>query len=212
MGKPIKSLLYLSLGTLVALPVLLALPEHAAPRTAAAQAAASPIVAHVDAAQCAIRWTLGTSLHTVHGTFALKSGTLRIDPEMGQVAGEIVADAASGQSGNDGRDKKMHNEVLESARFGEIVFRPDALTGKLAAQGDSTVQLHGVFRLHGSEHELSIPVEAHLEGDHWTASAKFAVPFIDWGLKNPSTWLLKVDHVENLELELKGTLDASSPK
>jgi len=148
----------------------------------------------------------------VHGTFTLKSGSLRIDLETGKASGEIIADAASGNSGNDGRDKKMHKDVLESARFGEITFRPDGVMGKLAPQGDSTVQMHGVFRLHGADHELTVPVQANLAGDHWTASAKLGIPFIEWGLKNPGNWLLKVDHVVNIELELRGSLQASTPQ
>lgn len=203
--RRLKPLLYLSAGILVALPVLLALPQHAAPQTAQGQ-----VVASVDPAQSTIHWTLGTTLHTVHGTFAIKGGSLQIDLSSGKASGEIVADATSGQSGNDGRDKKMHKDVLESARFHDIVFRPDSVTGKLAPQGDSSIQVHGGFVLHGSEHELTVPVQANLASDHWTGSAKFGVPFLDWGLKNPSNWLLKVDHTVEIELELKGTLQASS--
>jgi hypothetical protein len=32
------------------------------------------------------------------------------------------------------------------------------------------------------------------------------VPFIDWGLKNPSNFFLKVEHAVAIELELKGHL------
>ena len=69
------------------------------------------------------------------------------------------------------------------------------------------VQVHGIFVLHGSEHELTVPVQAEFAADHWTGSAKFSVPFIDWGLKNPSTFLLKVNHAVEIELELKGRLE-----
>jgi polyisoprenoid-binding protein YceI len=199
----LKLFLYLSIGTLAALPLLVALPQHAAPQTAA------PIVVNLDPAKSTVHWTLGSSLHTVHGTFALERGSLQIDPATGKASGEIVADATSGKSGNDSRDKKMHKDVLESRRFSEIVFRPDSFTGKLAGSGESVVQLHGVFLLHGSEHELTVPVQANLAGDHWTGSAKFGVPFIDWGLKNPSNWLLRVDHVVNVDLDLEGTLQSA---
>jgi len=70
--------------------------------------------------------------------------------------------------------------------------------------------VHGTFLLHGSEHELTVPVQANLSGDHWSATAKLSVPFIEWGLKNPSTWLLKVDHSVNVELDLKGTVEAQT--
>jgi polyisoprenoid-binding protein YceI len=191
----------------VALPVLIALPQHAAP-----QAATGPLVFAVDPTQSTVHWALGSSLHTVHGTFALKRGSLQVDPGTGKASGEIVVDAASGQSGNDGRDRKMHKEVLESARFGEIIFRADGVTGKLETQGKSTVQIHGMFLVHGSEHELTVPVEANLAGDHWSGSAKLSIPFIEWGLKNPSNWLLKVEHSVSVELELKGTIQAQAAR
>jgi len=47
---------------------------------------------------------------------------------------------------------------------------------------------------------------AEFTGDHWTGSAKFNVPFIDWGLKNPSNFFLKVNHAVEIELDLKGSL------
>ncbi|HEY6945421.1 MAG TPA: YceI family protein [Candidatus Acidoferrum sp.] len=197
----LRPVIYIGAALLLALPVLIALPQHAAPR-----AVASQLVFSVNPAQSSVHWTLGSTLHTVHGTFALKPGSFQFDPATGAASGEIVVDAASGKSGNDGRDRKMHREVLESARFGEIIFRPESVTGKLGTQGDATVQVQGTFVLHGSEHALTVPVNASLSGDHWSGSAKFDIPFIEWGLKNPSTWLLKVQHSVGIELELKGTL------
>jgi polyisoprenoid-binding protein YceI len=201
----LKPVFCLGAALLVALPVLIALPQHAAPKSSS-----SPLVFTVDPAQSSVHWTLGSSLHTVHGTFALKRGSLQVDPATGKASGEIVVDATSGESGNDGRDKKMHKDVLESGQFGEIIFRPDSVSGKLERQGDSTMQIHGIFVLHGSEHELTAPAQASVSDGHWTGSAKFGVPFIEWGLKNPSTWLLKVDHSVSIELELKGTVQGQA--
>jgi len=189
----------------LALLVLSALPQHAAPRSPAGE-----IVLGLDPDQSKVHWTLGTTLHTVHGTFAFKNGSLRLDPESGKASGEIVVHATSGDSGNDSRDKKMHKDVLESAQYAEIVFRPDRVEGKVSRQGNFTVQVHGLFGLHGKEHELIVPVQAELAGDHWTGSARFSVPFIDWGLKNPSTFLLKVNHAVDIELEMKGRLQNSA--
>ena len=70
--------------------------------------------------------------------------------------------------------------------------------------------MRGIFLLHGSEHELTVPVQADLSGDHWSSTATFSIPFIEWGLKNPSTWLLKVQHSVAIELELKGTVQADA--
>lgn len=201
----LKSIFYLCAGALVALPILIALPQHAVPRTVG-----SPLVFNLDPAQSTVHWTLGSSLHTVHGTFALKTGSLQLDPATGKAGGEFIANATSGQSGNSGRDRKMHKEVLESARFSEIIFRPDSVTGNLPAQGECTLQLHGIFVLHGSEHELTVPVQANIAGDHWSGTSKFVIPYVDWGLKDPSTWLLKAEHAVTINLELKGTVQASA--
>jgi len=197
----LNPVVYLCAITLSALLLLIALPQHAAP-----QSAGNPLHLIVDPTQSALHWTLGSSLHTVHGTFALKGGRLQIDAATGKAGGEIVADATSGESGNDGRDRKMHREVLESWRFGKIIFRPDKIAGKLETQGESTVQIHGNFVLHGSEHKLTVPVQANITAGHWSGSAKFSVPYIEWGLKNPSTWLLRADRSVTIELELKGAV------
>jgi polyisoprenoid-binding protein YceI len=190
-----------------ALVVLSALPQHAAPRP---QPPGNEIALEVDPVQSKVRWTLESTVHTVHGSFTFKKRTLHLDTSTGKASGEIIVDAASGNSGNDGRDKKMHNEVLESGRYAEVIFRPDRVEGKIAPQGKFTVQVHGLLALHGSEHELTVPVQAEFAGDHWTGSAKFNVPFIDWGLKNPSNFFLKVNHAVEIELEMKGSLQRAA--
>jgi polyisoprenoid-binding protein YceI len=166
----------------------------------------------LEAAQSSIHWTLDTTIHTVHGTFALKRGAVQCDLATGEASGEIVADAASGKSGNDSRDKKMHQEVLQSPNFPEAIFRPDRIDGKISAQGPWTANLHGVFILHGAEHELTIPVHGELTGDRWKATAKFSVPFVQWGLKNPSNFLLKVNPAVDIEADLVGALQSSATK
>ena len=197
----LAAVFYVLVAVPVTLMVLSALPQHAAP-----QAPASEIVLGIDPAQSKVHWTLESTVHTVHGSFAFKKGTLQLDTSTGKARGEIVVDATSGNSGNDSRDKKMHKEVLESGRYVEVVFRPDRVEGKITPQGTSAVQVHGVFILHGGEHELTVPVQAELAGDHWTGSAKFNVPFIDWGLKNPGNFFLKVNHAVEIEVELKGSM------
>jgi len=83
------------------------------------------------------------------------------------------------------------------------------IEGKVLAQGSSNVQVHGTFILHGAEHELTVPVQAELNGHRWKSSAKFSVPYIQWGLKSPNTFLLKADPTVEIELELSGTLQGT---
>jgi polyisoprenoid-binding protein YceI len=198
------------LAALCGLAVLLSASAAHRPPQAPAAASANEIVLIVDPARSSVHYTVSSSLHTVHGTFALKRGTLRLEPATGKAAGEIVVDAVSGQSGNDSRDKKMHKEVLESARFTDIVFRPDRVEGTVQPQGASSAQLHGVCVLHGSEHELTAPVRAELTSGKWKGTASFSVPYNDWGLKNPGNFLLKVDHMVSIEVQMAGSMQAQA--
>jgi polyisoprenoid-binding protein YceI len=175
----------------------------------AVQTKPAEVTLNLDVAQSKLHWTLDSTLHTVHGTFNLKRGAVKFDAATGNASGEFVVDAASGESGNDGRDKKMHGEILESARYTEVIFRVKRIEGKVLAQGSSNVQIHGTFILHGAEHELTVPVQAELNGHRWKGSAKFSVPYIQWGLKSPNTFLLKADPTVEIELELSGTLQGT---
>jgi polyisoprenoid-binding protein YceI len=154
--------------------------------------------------QTKVQYALDATAHTVHGTFALKRGSVHFNLETGAVNGELVIDATTGNSGNDGRDRKMHREVLESAQFPEITFRPDRVEGKVAAEGPSTVQVHGSFTVHGAAHDMTLPVQVELRQDHWTASTQFKVPFVDWGMKNPSTFFLRVSREVEIHIEASG--------
>ena len=136
----------------------------------------------------------------------MKRGTVSVDPASGEASGEIVVDATSGESGNDGRDRRMHKEILESSRFSEVVFRPDRADGTVVAQGNSSLKLHGIFSLHGADHEISVPTQATLKEDQWKGTAAFEVPYIEWGLKNPSNFLLKVKPVVEVQLDLTGSV------
>ena len=171
----------------------------------AAQANAQEIVLMLDPGETKLQWTVDSSLHSVHGTFAVKSGSVHFDPEGGKAGGEVIVLATSGDSGNSSRDQKMHKEILETAKFPDAVFRPVQIEGKVARSGNSDVKLRGVISLHGGEHEIVVPVHAELAPDRWKGTAKFEVPYIQWGIKDPSNWLLKVKPVVNVELEMMGT-------
>src|SRR5215510_8317900 len=151
---------------------------------------AQPLALHCDPTQTAATMTLGASLHTVHGEFKLKSCEIHFHPSSAAISGEVVFDATTGQTGNSSRDRKMQKDVLESERYPEIKFRPDRVEGKLTAATTSTVQVHGTFTVHGAEHEITVPVEAKLDGDRWAASSRFSVPYVKWGMKNPSNIFL----------------------
>ena len=173
------------------------------------KAAAQDSTLHLDPQRTTINFTLGDVLHTVHGTFHLKEGTLRLAAASGKLTGEIVVDARTGESGNSMRDRKMHKEVLESDRYPEIIFRPDRVDGEVAPQGKSSVRVHGIFTIHGSDHELTVPAEVQMAPGYWTATLHFAVPYAKWGMKNPSTMFLRVS--ESVDIDLTASGIASAP-
>jgi polyisoprenoid-binding protein YceI len=152
-------------------------------------------------AQTAIHWTLGTTLHTVHGTFRLKSGSFRVDPATGSASGLIVIDATSGESGDSARDSRMHKSIIESERYPEITYRPTHVSGRidLAAGGDVTVD--GAFSLHGVEHPLQLIVHLQPDGSAARLSTHFNIPFVAWGLKDPSTFVLRTDKKVTVDVD-----------
>jgi polyisoprenoid-binding protein YceI len=179
-----------------------------APGFAGVAANAQSLTLSLDPQRTAISYTLGDALHTVRGTFQAKSGALQFDPASGKLSGEIIVDARSGQSGSGMRDRKMHREVLESDRYPEIAFRPDRIEGAVAPQGKSTVRVLGSFWIHGSAHELTVPAEVEVSPNHWVATLHFAVPYVQWGMKNPSNMFLKVSEAVDIDLTARGAVAA----
>lgn len=175
----------------------------------AQNAHAQAVHVDLDPAHSQIQFTLGATLHTVHGTFKLKSGTVEFGLSTGKVAeGEIVIDATSGDSGNAGRDRKMNQTVLESAKYPEIVFVPEQIQGRVLLDGASQMQMHGVMRLHGGEHEITVPVETQIHDGEMKATLHFEIPYVQWGLKDPSTFVLRVDKTVEIEADTEGQIAA----
>jgi len=151
-----------------------------------------------------IHWVLGDVLHTVHGTFRLRSGEIAFDNNTGKASGMVIVDAVSGESGSSARDGRMHKNVLESAKYPEATFAPDHIEGTVTLTGTSHVKLHGTFTIHGSSHEIVVPVQVTAGGDKLGAKLKFEVPFVAWGMKDPSTLLLRVSKLVEVEMESTG--------
>ena len=157
-----------------------------------------------NAADSSVSFSLDATMHTVHGTFGLKKSSVRFSPENNQIGGEIVLDATSAKTGIEGRDNKMHKDVLQSAQYPEITFRPDRVEGTIAMEGTSEVQVHGVFTIHGVAHDMTVPTEVEITPQHWQATSHFDVPYVQWGMKNPSSFFLHVKDSVEIEVKLSG--------
>jgi polyisoprenoid-binding protein YceI len=186
--------------------LLLALFAVLAAHVVVPAAHAQESVVELDAAQTNIQFTLSDILHTVHGEFRLKSGTIRFDPSTGNASGAIIVDAASGESGNGSRDRRMHREILESAKFAEISFTLTRVKGTLSPHDASHLEVTGQFHLHGKDHELTLPVDIQADGQQLQCTTRFVVPYVVWGLKNPSTFILRVSNKVTIEIHAVGRL------
>jgi polyisoprenoid-binding protein YceI len=155
----------------------------------------------LDPASTQINFTLAATLHTVHGTFKLKSGEIRWDPATGRVSGAVVIDATSGNTDNTSRDKNMHTDILGSAKFSEITFTPAQIKGALPKAGSAQMDVSGKIRLHGQDHDATLTFTVQTGGDgSLQASTQFPVPYVKWGLKNPSTFLLHVADTVDVDI------------
>ena len=181
--------------TVLALAVLLAPVALAQHQT---------FVANPDASE--VKMTLKTTHEVVHGTFHIQSGSLSFDPSSAKMSGSVVVLADSGKTGNGSRDKKMNKEVLEVERHATVSFEPGSYAGAIANSGDSNIQVTGIFTLLGTPHEITVPILVHLAGSTATAKAHFVVPYIQWGLKDPSFLFWKADKDVAIDLLLTGQL------
>jgi len=153
-----------------------------------------------DPAATKINWSLAGTVHTIHGTFQLKQGHVDVNAANGDVAGELIVEADSGSSGEATRDKRMKKEVLETGRYPEIRLKVTRLEGAEPLKNESNVRVVGQFSIHGASHEVTIPLQIAISGTEFNGTGKFFLPFVDWGMKDPSNFLLKVNKTVEVEL------------
>jgi|GEM_PF-264288 len=183
--------------------------EASEPSETTPETSSEALTVVLDPEASTVTFTLGATLHTVEGSFQVEEGEITFDPTTGEASGRVVVDATSGDSGNDSRDRDMHAKVLESESYPDFVFTPTRIEGDFQPSGASQVTLHGTLAIHGDEHEISIPatVAVNPVGDaSETASAEssgngelrleatgsFEVPYVEWGLEDPSKFILRV--------------------
>lgn len=165
------------------------------------------VTIHLDPSATQIGWTLTDVLHTVHGTFALKGGLITFDPTTGAAQGEIIVETDSGESGDGVRDRRMKKDILESGKYPEAIFHPEKVIGVLSNGQEQIVTVTGTFTIHGTDHPLTLQVRATLAGNVLHAITSFEIPYVAWGMKDPSTLMLRVGKDVKVDVDAKGSVD-----
>ena len=173
---------------------------------AATDGSAQEVTLELDPAHTAIKFTLGDVLHTVHGSFKLTRGLIHFNPATGAASGSVVVDVTSGDTGSKGRDRKMHKEILESARYPQATFTPTKVSGPSTVGDNETFQVSGIFNLHGTDHPVTLIFPISLNGGLLATRTHMVIPYVAWGLKNPSTFILRVSDKLDLDIDATGRL------
>jgi polyisoprenoid-binding protein YceI len=160
----------------------------------------------VDPGSSEVHFTLGASDGPVNGSFRVTGGEFTLDQASGAMTGTVTVDAATGTSGNQKRDKKMANDQMKAQTYPAITFAPSKFSGAVKDSADSTGQVDGNFTLLGQGHPISVPMSVHMESDKFSATGEFTVPFVSWGMKDPSFMMFKVEKQVKVQLKLAGTV------
>ena len=179
--------------------VVLALAVVLAPATLAQQ---QTFVATPNASE--VKITLKTTHELVTGTFHIQSGSIEFNHGNPKMSGLVTVLSASGKTGNDSRDKRMNKVILKVDQYTTISFAPNSYTGTIAPSGNSTIQVSGVFTLLGNPHDLTIPMQIRMDGSKATATGQFVIPYVQWGVKNPSFLFWKAEDDVAIDLSLVG--------
>jgi polyisoprenoid-binding protein YceI len=171
-----------------------------------APAWAAPQTLTINPAETNIAFVLGATLHSAKGSIRFTKGTIQFDDETGTASGELVIDATSATTQQESRDKNMHADVLESARFPVIVFRPDRIDVKRRAADSADVELHGILDMHGQQHPLILPAQLVAHGKHLMIETKFRVQYVDWAMRDYSNFILRVDPFVDVTVQGAGQL------
>lgn len=109
----------------------------------------------------------------------LESGSLRVAVKAASLA--VTNDV----SDKDRRDieREMHQNVLESAKYPEIVYDCSRVSADHPENGQHSITLHGSLTLHGVTNGLKIPARVAIVGDMLRAFGEFSLRQTDYNIK-----------------------------
>ena len=97
----------------------------------------------------------------------------------------------------------------QAEELDEKAFAANHIGQRILVQNRSIIQVTGSFLIHGQAHEITIPMQIQMSQGKITATGKFIVPYVQWGMKNPSNFILKVN--DKVEIDVNAVGHVSGP-
>ena len=173
--------------------------------------AADSLTLTLDPTATTIELGFGATLHSVAGTLEVREGKIDFDPATGQANGRIVIDATSAWTGIGRRDRKMHNKILESQKYPDMVFTVERISGSLNPEGRSEIELHGILDMHGVQRPVDLLATANAKDDRVNAVGRMTIPYLEWGMADPSFFILRVEKEVRIVVKASGHLSTATP-
>ena len=166
--------------------------------------AAKTVTIHLDPDATTVRFTLKSLLHNAHGTFRLKGGDVVTNPATGLAQGEVLIDAGTASTGDSTRDAKWQKEILDSTTYPAIIFHPVKVEGLKAGDGTQQVKASGTLTLKGQDHPVEMTLTVTTSGKDVTVTTHFNIPYVQWGLKEATTGVVRYDKQVEITVTAKG--------
>lgn len=169
----------------------------------------------IDPARSALGFTISRPGETIEGRVHAFSGQVTVDPEHPGSGASVIlrVEAASLETGNRIRDRKMRNSHLEVDRFPAILFRSSSVEVSREAADDPEVAgaepgplipgqrrralLKGVLSLHGVDREILFPAAIRYDNGTLTAEGDLSLRLTDHAIPLPRfLWIVLDDEVK----------------
>jgi polyisoprenoid-binding protein YceI len=154
-------------------------------------AVALETVYRVNPAKADAGFDLKATLHTVHGQTNQVKGEVRVREEADGVlslSGTIEIVAATLDTGNSSRDKTMRNDSLAVEQYPVISLQP-------ARYDPKSGTLTGALTIRGVTKPTTIAAKLTPQGDRILATGTFDVPWLDFGVPDPSFAIVRVEKI-----------------
>ena len=157
-----------------------------------------------------VRFEAQATGHTVHGVTQQVSGVVSFNPDDLARKAEVSfqLQAASLDTGNKSRDKKMREAHLQTDQHPVIGFRSskvEAIAPTLRDGETQEMKVTGTLALHGTDKVITFPVKAVRRGTELTVTGETTLRMTDYGIPIPGFLFIKVKDEVKVMFEVVAT-------